>query len=114
MTVDSVLTAPAYPRLRTVLAGMKKEIERVDPRSLGLDPALSEPAAQVVGISQPKPRLKRTAAIDSSLSATERMHFLMSGGMQQKKSNVVQKEPAAAAAEIIQFLVEKGIISRSQ
>jgi len=112
MTVDSVLTPPLYPRLRTVLAGLKKEIERVDARSLGFDPASCEAASQVVDISQPKPRLKRTAAIDSSLSATQRMHFLMSGGMQQKKSNIVQKEPAAAAAEIIQFLFEKGIISR--
>ncbi len=114
MTVDSVLTAPVYPRLRTILAGQKKKIERIDARSLGFDPALSEPAVQVVSVSQPKPRLKRTSAIDSSLSATERMHFLMSGGMQQKKSNVVQKEAAAAAADIIHFLMEKGIIARPQ
>jgi electron transfer flavoprotein beta subunit len=114
LTVDTVLTSPVYPRLRTILAGVNKQIERVDPKTLGVNVDALERALELVSISQPKPRLKKTATIDSSMSAQERMHFLMKGGMQQKSSNVVQKQPDAAAADIIQFLLDNGIICRPQ
>jgi electron transfer flavoprotein beta subunit len=111
-TVDTVLTKPVYPKLRTILAGQKKEIETVEAASLaaadpGADSAFGEPT-----ISQPKPRLKKTATISSSLSPHERMKLIASGGVQDKGSSVVKKPPAQAAAEIIQFLINNGIISK--
>ena len=109
--VESVLRKPVYPPLRTILAGRKKRVTRVDAKSLGIDIRSIEPAIAVVAISQPKPRLKKTATIDSKLSAHERMKLLMSGGTQQKGSKTVEKTPQAAA-ELIQFLIAKGIISK--
>lgn len=110
--VESVLRKPVYPPLKTILAGMKKRITKVDAKSLSINIGSIEPAIAVVGISQPKPRLKKTATIDSKLSAQERMKFLMSGGAQQKGSKTIEKSPQQAAAELIQFLITNGIISK--
>jgi len=110
--VESVLRKPVYPPLKTILAGLKKRVTKVDAKSLGIDMRSIEPAIAVVGISQPKPRLKKTATIDSKLSAHERMKLLMSGGTQQKGSKTIEKAPQQAAAELIQFLIANGIISK--
>jgi archaellin len=40
------------------------------------------------------------------------MKLLMSGGAQQKGSKTIEKAPQQAAAELIQFLISNGIISR--
>jgi electron transfer flavoprotein beta subunit len=111
-TVEAVLASPVYPPLRTILAGKKKEVTRLDARSLGIDLAGIEPAMMVLGVSQPKPRLKKTATIDSSLSPAERMRLIAAGGVQQKSSKTVQKLPKAAAADILQFLLDNGIVTR--
>ena len=109
--VESVLAKPIYPPLRTILAGLKKQIIKVDAKSLGVDKDSIQPMLAVLSVSQPKPRLKKTATIDSKLSAHERMKLLMSGGTQQKSSKTIEKPPQAAVAEIIQFLISHGIIS---
>ena len=111
-TVESILCKPVYPPLRTILAGLNKKIRRADAKSLGIDVASIEPMVAVLSISQPKPRLKKGATIDSSLSPAERIKLIISGGMQQKGSKTIDKAPQAAASEIIQFLIANGIISR--
>jgi electron transfer flavoprotein beta subunit len=113
-TVESVLRKPVYPPLKTILAGRKKSVTKIDAKSLGIDVRSIEPAMAVVGISQPKPRLKKTATIDSKLSAHERMKLLMSGGAQQKGSKTIEKAPQQAVAELIQFLIANGIISKQE
>lgn len=113
-TVDSVLTKPIYPPLRTILAGLKKKITRLDAKAIGIDVKDIERTVAPLGISQPKPRLKKTATIDSSLSPAERMKLIISGGVQQKGSKTIEKLPQAAAAEIIQFLIDNDIISKEE
>ncbi|MBM3155842.1 MAG: electron transfer flavoprotein subunit beta/FixA family protein [Chloroflexi bacterium] len=110
--VESVLSKPIYPPLRTILAGLKKQIIKVDSQSLGVDKNTLQPLTSILSVSQPKPRLKKTATIDSKLTAHERMKLLMSGGAQQKSSKTIEKPPQAAVADIIQFLITHGIISR--
>ncbi len=111
-TVETVLRKPVYAPLKTILAGLKKEVKKVDAKALGIDARSIEPAVATLSISQPKPRLKKTATIDSKLSAHERMKLLMSGGVQQKGSKTIEKPPIDAAKEIIQFLINHGIITR--
>ncbi len=113
-TIDSVLTNPIYPQLRTILTGLRKAITRIDAQSLGVDVRCLEPTLALLNISQPKPRLKKTATIDSSLSPAERMKLIISGGVQQKSSKAIEKLPSAAAADIIQFLIDNGIISKER
>jgi electron transfer flavoprotein beta subunit len=113
-TGETVLTSPIYPRLRTILDGLKKDIIRVDTPSLSKDVVSIEPLLSLLSISQPKPRLKKTATIDSSLTPHERMKLIISGGVQQKSSKAVAKPPDEAASEIVKFLIENGIISKEK
>jgi len=110
-TVESVLCKPTYPPLRTILAGDKRQIRELDLKALKLDLKDIEPTVAILGISQPKPRLKKTATIDSSLSPAERIRLITAGGAQQKSSKIVEKLPKAAVADIIRFLVDNGLIS---
>jgi len=114
LTVDSVLTKPVYPRLRTILSGIKKNVKQIDAGSLGLDLSSIEPTSISTGISQPKPRLKKTASIDCSLSPAERMKLIVSGGVSDKCAKAIDKPPHEAAADIIQFMIDNGIISAHQ
>ena len=84
----------------------------VEASALALDACSIEPTCTPPSISQPKPRLKKTATIDSSLPPHERMKLIASGGVQDKRSSTVKKPPADAAAEIVKFLLEHGIISK--
>jgi len=113
-TVETVLCKPVYPPLRTILAGLKKKITKLDAKAIGIDVRDIELTLAPLGISQLKPRLKKTATIDSSLSPAERMKLIISGGVQQKSSKTIEKLPEAAAAEIIQFLIDNGIISKEK
>jgi electron transfer flavoprotein beta subunit len=111
LTVESVLSTPIYPRLRTILSGLKKDILKLDTQSSDFDLQSIESTLEILSISQPKPRLKKTATIDCSLSPHERMKLIASGGVQQKSSNVVKKQPNEAASDIIKFLIDNGIIT---
>jgi len=111
-TVESSLCKPVYPPLRTILTGRKKNITKVDAKSLGIEPRSLEPTITVISISQPKPRLKKTATIDSKLPPHERIKLITAGGVGQKGSKTIEKPPQAAASEIIQFLIANGIISK--
>ncbi|MBE0479430.1 MAG: electron transfer flavoprotein subunit beta/FixA family protein [Dehalococcoidia bacterium] len=113
-TVEGILAKPVYPCLRTILSGLRKDVARLDAATLGLDAHDIRPRVAVVGISQPKPRLKKTATIDSSLSPAERMKLITAGGVAQKKSNIIDKLPKPAAAEIIKFMLEHGLISHDR
>jgi hypothetical protein len=42
------------------------------------------------------------------------MKLIISGGVQQKGSKTIEKLPEAAAAEIIQFLIDNDIISKEE
>lgn len=112
LTIDSVITKPIYPRLRTILTGLKQDIIIVDAKSLGIDLKNVDPVLDIRGISQLKPRLKKTATIDSSLSPAERMKLIISGGVSEKGTKTIEKSPSESAAEIIQFMIMNGIISK--
>lgn len=110
-TADESLAQPRYASLPTYIAGTRKEIARLDAQWLGLEQGNLKPTTQVQSISQPKPRLKKgISVIDSSLSVSDRLKSLMSGGIKEKKSELVVEPPEAAAGNIIRFLTENKII----
>lgn len=123
LTVDTVLTKPVYPKLQTILQGLNKDIDTLDAKALGLDVNHVHPGFSTPVLSQPKPRLKKTATLESGPSpalppafklplAADRIKLIASGGVQDKGSKTVKKQPREAAAEILQFLIANGIISK--
>jgi len=123
LAVDTVLTKPIYPKLQTILQGLKKEIATLDANALGIDVSHIDPGFSSPVLSQPKPRLKKTATLDSGPSpalppafklplAADRIKLIASGGVQDKGSKTVKKQPREAAAEIVEFLIANGIISK--
>jgi len=110
LAIDGVSRKRVYPRLCTVLAGLRKEITRIDAESLGIKPGSIEPRMAVKSLSEHKPRLKKGMTIDSNLPPAERIKLILSGGFQQKSANTIEKAPDESAAEIIQFLMDNRII----
>lgn len=109
-TADESLAQPRYASLPTYIAGARKEIVELDAKWLGLELGNLKPTTQVQSISQPKPRLKKGFTIDSSLSVSDRLKSIMSGGIKEKKSELIEEPPEAAASKIIRFLTENKII----
>jgi electron transfer flavoprotein alpha/beta subunit len=71
------------------------------------------PALQQVEINLPKPRPRRMAAPAASMSAAQRMSFLMGGGQARgggKENRLVEGDPEQAAEKILQFLKERGFL----
>ena len=95
-----------YPMVRSHLSALNKAIDILDAQSLGLQDGSfdgEKPKIKQLSISPPKPRTKLFAP-PSNLSSVERTMLLMSGGIQEKKSNVLEGEPEKVANQLIDFL----------
>lgn len=112
-TVDASLGRVRSIPLKTVLAGLKKKIVKSDIASLGLVAEDIKPVIDFLGISQPKPRLKKATVPDSHLPASERIKALLSGGISQKGTKMIEKPSEVAAAEMVCFLLDNGIVPKS-
>lgn len=112
-TVERGLNEPRYPTLESLLEAGEKEIERRDPSVLEIEPDLMHCRTRVVKVTPPKPRTKKIAAPDSSLSAQDRIQMLMGGGAGNKKkedTKIVELPPHQAAEKALEFLVEKKLL----
>jgi electron transfer flavoprotein beta subunit len=110
-TVDEELNEPRYVSSAKILRAREKEVIRLDVKSLGIEHGSIEMATKILSYSQPKPRLKKSSAIES-LSPMERLKMITAGGASKKTSTkLVQKPPEIAASEIMRFLTDIGILS---
>ena len=114
LTVEAGLNKPRYPNLRAIFAAQRKEIKEFNLKTLGLSPekvGSRGSKTRVFALSTPKPRPKKIFTPDSSLSAAERMRLVMTGGVKQKESHLLEGEPEHVAADITRFLSEQGLIT---
>jgi len=65
---------------------------------------------QKMAISVPKPRPKKLFTPDSNLPAAERMRLIMSGGITEKKTDILQGNPKDIAANLLKYLKQEKII----
>ena len=108
--VELDLNEPRYASLPSLMAGLRKDITECNREILGLsygEVGTEGSRAGTVALSLPKPRPKKVFTPDSSLSAEERLRLVISGGITQKQSNVLQGDPDKIAATVVQFLSEK-------
>lgn len=113
LTVEAGLNTPRYASLPSVIATQRKEIEQYDIKDLGLPPkevGSGGSMTQTVSFSIPRPRPKKLFTPDSSLSAADRMRLIISGGITEKKGNLLQGNPAELASDLLQFLRQEKIL----
>ena len=111
--VEEGINLPRYPRLRVRLWSEKAEVVRRGRAELGLRPEeVGEVGSciQVVGLSPPKPITKGLVIPDSSLSAEERWQQIISGGVAERKGDVIEGEPEGVADRLLQFLADNNFV----
>ena len=117
LTVEVDLNEPRYAGLPSLMAGLRKDIKEYDLKALGL--SYEEVGSQgaktrTVALSPPRPRPKKVFTPDSHLSAEERMRLIISGGVTQKRGDLLQGNPGNIASSVVQFLREKKASSTTE
>jgi electron transfer flavoprotein beta subunit len=117
LTVEPDLNEPRYAGLPSLMAALKKDIQVYDLKSLGLsheETVAKGINTRTVALSAPKPRPKKVFTPDSRLSAEERLRLIISGGVTQKQSDVLQGNPDNIASTVVQFLKSKNFIPTTE
>ena len=108
--VEPEMEPPAYAPLPGWLEATTTEITRMDGNTLNLDAQQMRTVSgrsQLVKMSLPRPRPKKTFTFDSNLSAEERMELIMSGGLQQGKSDILEGKPQDLAKKLMEVLTKE-------
>lgn len=82
-------------------------VERYDASLLDVS---SQQLCRTVAVDWPRPRPKKITMPDSTMSAAERMLFLMSGGQTKKEGGIFEGSAEEAADRVIEFLQERGFL----
>ena len=110
VSVDPIIMDPKYVSVNAYMLVKKKKIERIDLKKLDMNEG-DRLRTRTIKIEPPRPRTKRTSTPDSKLSPSERMKFIMSGGMSKnKESEILTGSPEHLANEIFEFLLGKGLL----
>ena len=113
LSVERGLNRPRYPTVRGQLHALDQRIERWNAECLGLCDGDLAAMTEVIETFPPRPRLRRIPTPDSRLDGFERTLILLSRPETEKPGNIVQGEPEKLAGQIVEFLVENGIIQGS-
>jgi electron transfer flavoprotein beta subunit len=113
-TVELDLNEPRYASLPSLMAGLGKDIAEYNQEALGLsygEVGSEGSRTRTTALSLPKPRPKKIFTPDSHLSAEERLRLVISGGITQKQSDVLEGDPGKISSTVVQFLSEKKFLS---
>ena len=110
LAVELDLNEPRYASLPSLIAGLRKDIIVCDRETLRLSHEEADPRTETVALSLPKQRPKKIFTPDSQLSAEERLRLVISGGVTQKQSDVLEGSASSIATTVVQFLKEKKFI----
>jgi electron transfer flavoprotein alpha/beta subunit len=107
LAVEESLNEPRYASLPSLLTALRKDIKQYTMKELEVSAeeiGLKKPKTKQIAISAPRPRPKKLFTPDSSLSAAERMRLIMSGGVTEKKEDLLEGSPVELSSKFIQFL----------
>lgn len=114
--VDSSAGQPQYVSEFSLRQAAKRRIRSLTLADIGLSQADVGPQAsliRVVSLSPPKPRPKKIYIPDGSLSASQRMSYLLSGGLAKgKESSLLEGTADYLAEQIIKYLIDEGILPK--
>jgi electron transfer flavoprotein beta subunit len=106
-TVHQTMNSPRYPTFPASLASIKEEIPIWGLAELGLredQVGTQGSRTSILNFSLPRPRPKVTIRLDSNLSPAERMKFLVSGGLGDKKGDLLEGDARELAEKIVQII----------
>jgi len=112
ITVETALNEPRYASLPSLMAGLRKSIEKIDLSGLGFSSeqvGLRGAKTRMVALSAPQPRPKKPFTPDSSLSAAERMRLIMSGGVPEKSKSLFEGSTEELSSIFVDFLGQYNI-----
>jgi len=106
-TVHQTMNNPRYPTFPTSLVSLKEEIPvwglaELDLREEQVGTRGSR--TSILHFSLPRPRPKITIRLDSNLSPAERMRLLVSGGLGDKKGDILEGDAKELAEKIVQII----------
>ena len=113
--VDSSAGQPRYVSEFALIRSRQREIQNISLSDIGLaqsDVAPRKSLIQVTGLSHPKPRPKKIFIPGGDVPASQRMSYLLSGGVAKgKESNLLEGDAEYLSRQILEYLKEEGIIS---
>ncbi len=114
--IDSSAGQPRYVSEFTLGQAMERSIRNLILADIGLAQTDVGPQAslvRIVGLSPPKPRTKKIYIPDGSMSASQRMSYLLSSGLAKgKESNLLEGTADYLSKQVIEYLVEEGILPK--
>ncbi len=114
LAVDTGVVTPRYFQMPALINSFNIDIETLNPAALGISikELIQIKCRQLLGLSYPRPRTKKTSMPGSSLSPAMRARMIMSGGAPKdnKKGQVLEGSADRAADEVIKFLEDHGIL----
>lgn len=116
LTIDSLAGRPQYVSEFNLRQAAERQIRQLTLANMGLsqsDIGSQAFLVRVASLSSPKPRVKKTYVPDSSMSASQRMSYLLSGGIAgRKQSNLLEGTADYLASQIVEYLTKEGIEPR--
>jgi electron transfer flavoprotein beta subunit len=106
-TVHQTMNNPRYPTFPASLASLKEEIPVWGLADLDLreeQVGRGGSRTSILHFSLPRPRPKVTIRLDSNLSPAERMKLLVSGGLGDKKGDLLEGDAKELAENIVQII----------
>ena len=107
ISVTALAREPRYVSVHRRLLVRDNLVERREVSLLGVSP---EQLCQVIAVGWPRPRPKKIAMPDTTMSAAERMNFLISGGQTKKEGGIFEGSVEGTVDLVIEFLQERGFL----
>jgi electron transfer flavoprotein beta subunit len=111
LTIEGSERKLPYASLEAMLHSQEAAITCLSPADLGVSPAeLKNDPTRIIGLSFPRPRVKRLPAPDSSLPAFHRILALLQGGIARRRGEMLRGSPDELVIQLFDLLVAEGII----
>jgi electron transfer flavoprotein beta subunit len=108
---------PRYPTLPGILKSKRADIGLINKKDLEMSDAeigIRAALTQIEAYAPPRPKTKKFSTPDSSLSASERLKLLMSGGLQDRGGDTLEGSSEKIAMSFVKFLADESIIMKSE
>ncbi len=115
-TIDPLAGQPRYVSEFALRQSVERGIRNLMLTDIGLTQTHVGSQAsliRVVSLSSPRPRPKKIYIPDGSMSASQRMSYLLSSGLAKgKESNLLEGRADYLAKQVIEYLVEEGMLPK--